>query len=101
MPDRFRMTTVTDMTRSPLDHALPVARRGLRAQRWTTVITTTGTGVVLVALASRLGAAAAVTVAVVVAAAIGVALRNAVAGDRRWRRATHIDHSHRGEREER
>lgn len=101
MPAGSRTTTVTDMTRSPHDDALGVARRGLRAQRWTTVVTTTGTGVVLVALASRLGAPVAVAVAVVVVAAIGVALRNAVAGDRRWRRATHIDHSRRSEGEER
>ena len=75
------------MTNPPADDPLGRARRGLRMHRWTTVITTMGTGVVLVALASRLGVAVAVTVAIIVVAATGLAVRHAVAGDRRWRRA--------------
>ena len=89
------------MTSSPLDDPLRVARRGLRTQRWTSVITTAGTGVVLVALASRLGAAAAVTAAIVVVAATALAVRHALAGDRRWRLATHLNRSPAAEGEER
>lgn len=78
------------MTRSPLDDPLRSARRELRAHRWTTVITTASTGVVLVALASRLGGASTIAVAVLAAAAVVHAVRRAAAGDRRWRRATQI-----------
>lgn len=67
------------------DDPLGRARRGLRAQRSTSVITTASTGVVLVDSASRLGSAAAV--AIVVAAASALALRHAIAVDRRWRAA--------------
>lgn len=78
------------MTTPALDDPVSTARRGLRVHRWTTVITTTGTGVVVVALASRLGVAAAVAAATASSAASARAVRHAVVGDHRWRRAMDI-----------
>jgi len=69
------------------DRALDTARRGLRTWRWATVLTTAGTGVVVVALASRVGDASAVLAAVVGATAFAVAIRRSLSTDRRWRRA--------------
>lgn len=75
-----------------IDNPLTRARRGLRGHRWTAVITTAGTGVVLVALAARIGTAA-VAVAVFAAAALAMAVWRAATGDRRWRRALENAHT--------
>jgi len=75
------------MTNPSFDDRLGRARWGLRVHRWTTVITTAATGVVLVAFASRLGSASAVAAAALAAAALALAVRRAVAADRRWRHA--------------
>ena len=69
------------------DNELSRARRSLASRRWTAVITTTGTGVVLVALTARMTTEAAVAVAVLVAVAIGAAVWRAATEDQRWRRA--------------
>lgn len=70
-----------------VDSPLTRARRGLRMHRWTSVITTAGTGAVLVALAARTGTAAAVAMAGFAAAALAAAVWRAATGDHRWRRA--------------
>jgi len=70
-----------------VDNELVRARRGLAWRRWTPVITTSATGVVLVSLAARGGTGAAVAVALFVVVAIGAAISRAAAEDRRWRRA--------------
>lgn len=70
------------------DNPLSTARRDLRVQRWTAVLTTAGTGVVLVAFAARLGTPAAVAAAVFAAAALAMAVWRAANGDRPWRRAS-------------
>ena len=72
------------------------ARRSLAWRRWTAVITTTGTGVVLVALTARLATQAAVVVALLVAVAIGAAAWRAATEDRRWRRALGVTRSRDG-----
>jgi len=54
------------------------------------VITTGGTGVVLVALAARIGTGAAVAVALFAVVAVGAAVWRAAAEDRRWRRALRV-----------
>jgi hypothetical protein len=61
--------------------------RGLARGRWTAVVTSTGVGTVLVALATRLGPAAAVATALFAVAAVAATVRLAVTEDRRWRRA--------------
>ena len=68
------------------DNELTRVRRGLASRRWTAVITTSGTGLILVALAARLATAAAVAAALLVAIAIGAAVRRAATQDRQWRR---------------
>lgn len=70
-----------------VDNELSRARRGLAWRRWTAVLTTIVTGVVLVALAARIGTGAAAVVAVFVVVAVGAAVWRAAAEDRRWRRA--------------
>jgi hypothetical protein len=58
--------------------------RGLARRRWTSVGTSTGVGIVVVAVAARLGPASAVaTTLFAVAATVWLA----VTEDRRWRRA--------------
>ena len=75
------------------DNPLTRARRGLRVHRWTAVITTAGTGVVLVALAARADTVAAVAVTDLAATALAVAIWRAASGDRRWRRALGTAHT--------
>ena len=82
----------------PVDNPLSRARRGLRVHRWTAAIATATTGVVLVALASRLGIA--LPVALFAAAATAMAVWRAAAGDRRWRRAVQITRTGRARADE-
>jgi hypothetical protein len=74
----------------PADNELTRARRGLAWRRWTSVLTTAATGVVLVALAARVGAAAAVATALFAVVALGAAAWRAAAEDRRWRRLVDV-----------
>lgn len=60
--------------------------RGLARRRWTSVVTSTGVGTVLVALAARLGPAAALAMALFAVAAVAATVWHAVADDCRWRR---------------
>lgn len=69
------------------DGTLDTARRGLRTWRWTAVITTAGTGMVMVALASRVGDASAVVAGILAATAFVLAILRALTTDRRWRQA--------------
>ncbi|QYG94264.1 hypothetical protein HC251_18690 [Iamia sp. SCSIO 61187] len=71
----------------PAENELTFAQRGLAWGRWTAAITTTGAGIVVVALVARVGAAAAVATAVFVVVAVGAAVWRAAAEGRRWRRA--------------
>jgi hypothetical protein len=61
--------------------------RGLARRRWTSVVTSTGVGAVLVTLAARLGPAAALATALFAFAAVAATVWHAVTEDRRWRRA--------------
>jgi len=69
----------------PVGNALTTFRRGEAQRRWTAVLTTAVTGVVLVSLASRLGAAAAVAGALFAATTVTAAVWRAIARRRRWR----------------
>ena len=60
--------------------------RGLIGRRWTSVVTSAGVGVVLVALAARFGAAVAAATAMFAVAAVLAAVWLAIIEDRRWRR---------------
>ena len=68
-----------------VDNELSRARRSLAWRRWTAVITTSATGIVLVALAARLATAAAVAVALFASVATAAAAWRAAAEDRRGR----------------
>ena len=59
----------------------------LARRRWTSVVTSAGIGIILVALAARLGSTVAVATALFAVVAVVAAVRLAVVGDRRWRRA--------------
>ena len=61
--------------------------RALARRRWTSVVASAGVGIVLVALAARLGPTAAVATALFAVAGVVAAVRLAVVEDRRWRRA--------------
>ena len=61
--------------------------RALARRRWTSVVTSAGVGIVLVALAARLDPTAAVATALFAVVAVAAAVRLAVVEDRRWRRA--------------
>ena len=70
------------------DHStLRDIRRGEAGRRWTSVVTSAGVGIVLVALATRLGTAAAVVTTLFVVVATAAAVRTAVTQDDRWQRA--------------
>lgn len=69
---------------------LRAAGRGLARMHWTSVATTAGVGVVLVALAARLGGTAAAVMAFVAGSAVLAAAWRAIIEDRRWRRALSI-----------
>lgn len=70
----------------PANNEVTRARRGLARRRWTSVLTTAATGVVLVALAARVSGAAALATASFTVVAVAAAAWRAVAEDRRWRR---------------
>ena len=71
----------------PAANDLGTAKRAQASRRRTAVLTTAGTGLVIVALAARLGQAAAIAAAVFAGAAVAAAAWRAAAEDRRWRHA--------------
>ena len=64
--------------------------RGLARGRWTSVATSTGVGIVLVALSARLDPVVAIATAVFVVVAIAALLWHAAMESRRWRHALRI-----------
>jgi hypothetical protein len=73
---------------TPAEHIdLRQIRHTLARRRWTAVVTSAGVGIILVALAARLGPTAAVASALFAVVAVVAAIRLAVVEDRRWRRA--------------
>ena len=79
----------------PVANQLSTVKRAQASRRWTALLTTAGTGLVVVALAARLGRAAAIAVAVFAAAAVIATAWRVAAEHRRWRHAFEAARTHR------
>jgi hypothetical protein len=78
-----------------VDSELSRAKQSLAWRRWTAVITTSASGIVLVALAARVATAAAVVVALFTALATAASAWRAAAEHRRWRHVLDVPRARR------